>query len=103
MRKIINKKLYDTDRATLIAEWDNGYPINDFHNCSEKLYVTKKGNYFIYGTGGPLSIYAKSFGRTTSGSEDIRSVSREDAIEWCLESQRPDIIEKHFPEGMEEA
>ena len=103
MRKIINHKLYDTKKATLIAKWDNGYPFNDFHNCREELYITKKGNYFIYGTGGPLSKYAVSFGNTTSGSEDIKSASREDAIEWCLESQRPDVIEKYFPEGMEEA
>ena len=57
MKKIINKRLYDTETATLIACYDDGLPWTDFYCCYEELYQKKNGEYFIYGTGGGLSPY----------------------------------------------
>ena len=57
MRKIINKKLYDTETAKYIAYkhvGDFGQP----DGYEEQLYVKKTGEYFLYGIGGPESKYS---------------------------------------------
>lgn len=47
MKRIINKKVYNTETATLIAETTNGLSYSDFNCIKEDLYRTKKGQYFI--------------------------------------------------------
>lgn len=44
MRKIVGGKMYDTDKATVVYDW---------RGMDRVLYVTAKGNYFMYyaGTG----------------------------------------------------
>jgi hypothetical protein len=46
MQKVINKKIYDTERAKLVAKYSNGLPISNFKHVYEDLYVTKKGQFF---------------------------------------------------------
>ena len=46
MKKVIGKKLYDTETATLIAEYWNVLGKGDFNYLSDDLYVTPNGNYF---------------------------------------------------------
>ena len=58
MKKIINGRLYDTDTAILIGYWDNGYGAGDFHKCYEELYRKKNGEFFLYGSGGAMTVYA---------------------------------------------
>ena len=53
MKKVINGKIYNTETATLIHQWDNGRR-GDFSSCEEDLYRTKKGAFFIHGEGGNL-------------------------------------------------
>lgn len=43
MRQVINGKVYDTEKATLIAEDGYGNP-SDLHWWHEALYRTAKGN-----------------------------------------------------------
>jgi len=102
MKKVIDGKIYNTKTATCIASWDNGYYGGDFNRCSEDLYQTKKGVYFIYGEGGPRSRYSESCGNGTSCGEDSRTVDRQEAYEWCEEMQRVDAIEEHFSDMVEE-
>lgn len=47
MRKIIKGKIYDTEKARLIAEYSNGLSITDFRHVYEDLYVTRAGQFFI--------------------------------------------------------
>jgi hypothetical protein len=83
MKKIIEGKRYDTETADLVHAWDNGIYGNDFKTCKESLYKTKKGSYFLYGSGGPMSKYAKPTGNNSVGSgSDIIPMSKEDAFEW---------------------
>lgn len=58
MRAVIDGKRYDTETAVLVAEWHNGRNISDFNHCDESLYRTKRGSWFIAGSGGANSAYA---------------------------------------------
>jgi len=83
-KKIINGKLYNTETATLVAEWCNNYPTNDFKYCDESLYRKRTGEYFISGEGGPLSKYSKSYGDNSWGyGEEIMPLSEQEAMQWA--------------------
>lgn len=104
MKKIIEGKSYNTETAELLHSWDNGYYGNDFKSCSESLYKTKKGNYFLAGEGGPMSKYARSGGsNTTCGGDGIEPISEKAAVEWLESHDGDDVIEQHFPSYIEEA
>ena len=91
MKKIIDGKLYNTDTATRLADWDNGYGGGDLDYCEETLYRTKKGAYFLYGCGG-----ARNEGDWCSGGEDISVLTEEEAKEWALEHASADTYEEIF-------
>jgi hypothetical protein len=104
MKKIIHGKTYNTDNAELIASWSNGFSSSDFNHCNEDLYRTKKGAYFIAGSGGPLSCYAESLGDSQCGGEEIKPLSKRDALKWCEEMDiNPDITEEEFSDLIEDA
>ena len=97
MKTVIDKKIYNTETATLIAEWDNGRGNRDFRACEEALYRTEKGQYFICGTGGPLTDYVVSYGSSSSGSTVMWLVSPEEAYDWCEKRNiSADIIAGNF-------
>lgn len=103
MKKIIDGKRYNTKTAELVAEWSNGYFTNDFHYCSEDLYRTPKGSWFIHGEGGALSRYATPHGNMTGGGSDIIPLTAEDAREWLERHDFADEIENHFGDQIEDA
>ena len=53
MKRIMDGLRYDTEAAEEIAHWGNGKPSGDFDQCSETLYRTPNGRYFLLGEGGP--------------------------------------------------
>jgi len=71
MRKVIESKVYDTETAELIFEWDNGCLGGDFNSCEEALYKTKKGAWFIAGSGWPMSRYAVQLGSNNVGGGEV--------------------------------
>ena len=98
MQKIIEGKKYDTETATLIATYEYSTQ-RDFNYCFEELYQTKKGTYFMYGEGGPLSKYAKGIGNnTTSGSCEMYLVSKEEAKEFAMRHLDAGDFEEIFGE-----
>ena len=102
MKKVINGKMYDTETAQLMGEWDNGLYGNDFGRCEEALYRKKTGEYFLYGYGGPLSAYAVSYGNETSGGEAIKPLTYKEAQEWAEENLDGDEYVKIFGEPNED-
>lgn len=72
MKKIICKREYDTETATLVKKYTQGY-FGDAEGYEETLYQTPAGLYFLYTNGGEASPYAK---------ENIKSVSKAKAEEW---------------------
>ena len=82
MRKIINGKMYDTDTAEYLGCWTNGYSYNDFHYCVQKLYRKKTGEYFLFGEGGSMSMYAESYGNDITGGTRFTPMTEEEAKAW---------------------
>lgn len=72
MKKIICKREYDTDTATLVKKVTFGN-FGDAEGYEESLYQTDKGLYFLYVNGGEASPYK---------GENIKSVSKAKAEEW---------------------
>lgn len=103
MQKIINGKLYDTNKAELVASVSNGYYGNDFHRCTEDLYRTSKGAWFLHGEGGPLSKYSEQHGSERSGGSVICSMETDEVVEWLEAHNRVDELLEYFPDRIEEA
>tara|TARA_Y100001973_G_C5167080_1_gene316817 strand:- start:674 stop:988 length:315 start_codon:yes stop_codon:yes gene_type:complete len=104
MIKIINEKIYNTEKAEEIAEYYNGYCTSDFNHYQETLYLTKKKSWFLHVKGGALSCMAKPVGSNgMGGSEDIEDLTEEEALEWMKKNQEVTLIESFFPGELEEA
>lgn len=76
MKKIICKKVYDTETSTLVKKVTFGY-FGDETGYEEILYKTDGGLYFLYVNGGPQSKYTK---------EDIIRMGADKAKTWLSEN-----------------
>ena len=104
MKKIIDRSVYDTEKASEIATWSSHHLANDFGFYSETLYRTEKGNCFLHGHGGPASPYSEPAGNNgMTGGEDIRALSDDEALEWLAGHGFVDEAEKLFGDALEEA
>ena len=74
MKKIICKKEYDTDKATLVRKKSFG-TLGDPEGYEECAYLTDDGAYFLYVNGGSESKYPR---------EDIKRLSKRAFDEWDL-------------------
>ena len=77
MKKIICKREYDTEVATLIKRYSVGQ-FGDSDGYEETLYRMPDGKLFLYVNGGKDSVYPK---------ENIKSISKEKAELWLKEHQ----------------
>lgn len=83
LKKVIDGKLYNTETATMIAEYWNGKSNSDFNHISEELYRTKNRNFFLAGNGGAMTKYSISCGsNSTCGSEKIIPITEAEARSW---------------------
>ena len=104
MRKIIDKKTYNTDTATKIAEIWHGNSYDDFNFIEEVLYMTPNGRYFLYQSGGPYSKMGAPVGNNgMSGSSDIIDLTRADAIEWAFNAHKINDLNAADIEAFREA
>jgi hypothetical protein len=97
MKKVINGKVYDTEKATLIGEYRFSNP-TDFYYYEEALYKSKKGQFFIAGEGGAMTKYAEALGNGSTGSGDgMELLSPEEALDWCENHDiDSDVIAQNF-------
>ena len=72
VKKIICKKEYDTETATLIQKYTCG-ELGDPAGYEENLFQTPEGLYFVYGVGGEASIYP---------TEDIQRLAKTKVKDW---------------------
>ena len=72
MQKIICKKEYDTETATLVHKYTNSY-YGDPAGYEEILFQTPGGLYFVYVRGGEASPYP---------TEDIQRLAKAKVSEW---------------------
>ena len=77
MKKTICKVEYDTDASTLVKKYTHG-TFGDADGYEETLYVTEKGNYFIYVNGGAESIYP---------AEDIKRLAKTKVDQWIADHE----------------
>ena len=90
MNKVINGKRYDTDKAELIAQCDNGCCVGDLDYYCETLYRKRTGEFFLHAEGGPRTRCAKRDGSGLVGGEEISPQSYEEACEWAEENMDAD-------------
>lgn len=72
MKKIISKREYDTETASLVKKYTVG-EFGDPEGYEESLYQTPGGLYFLYFRGGPQSPYAQ---------EDIKCLAKTKVNAW---------------------
>ena len=97
MKKIINNKRYDTEKAKRLAEYSPaGRPRNNYDFYEEALYIKRTGEYFLHGIGGPATRYAKAVGDGWSGGEKIIPLSHDQARQWAEHSLDAEDYEKLF-------
>lgn len=77
MKKTICRVEYDTDASTLVKKFTFG-TFGDADGYEESLYVTEKGNYFIYVNGGAESIYP---------TEDIKRIAKTKVEQWMADHE----------------
>lgn len=103
MKKIINDKVYNTETAAIVYDYDNNLYTTDFNFYSETLYKTKKGAYFLLKEGGPMCHSARCVGQNTfSSGIDIEALTIEEAKEYLINHQAIVEYENEFGE-LEEA
>lgn len=74
MKKIINSRMYDTERATKVCEHWNGLSKGDFDYMLEELYRKANGEFFIYGEGGARTCYGEPDGDGRCGGAKITPI-----------------------------
>ena len=72
MTKVICKVTYNTEVDTLVKKVTVGH-YGDPAGYEEILFVTEKGNYYLYGNGGAESVYP---------AESIKRMSKANAEAW---------------------
>ena len=96
MKKIINGKVYDTEKARKVGYWGNGLGYRDFGWKEETLYRKKTGEFFLHGEGGPATNYAERIGNAWTGGERIMPMSFAEARAWAEDHLDGDEFEEIF-------
>ena len=97
MKRIINGKLYDTETAKQVGSWSNNLSYRDFSEMSEYLYRKRTGEFFLHGSGGPMTKYAQSTGQNSwTGGEMIIPLTIQAAREWAEEKLSADEYAEIF-------
>ena len=97
MKRIINQKRYDTDKAVKVGEYWNGLSRSDFGHITETLYRKRTGEFFLHGQGGANTKYAKAVGTNCwQGSERLMPLEFDTARKWAEEHLDADQYEEIF-------
>jgi hypothetical protein len=105
MKRIIEGKRYDTEKADLLAEVSSHEPRSSFGWWQEALYRTpRSGAYFLAGEGHARSRYATNLGGGSWGpGERIEPMSEDEAFAWAQRELPADQIEALFPDLIADA
>ena len=85
MQRVIDRKLYDTERAELIARHAPNTDRGDFNYLIESLYKNSEGEYFLYCEGGAATEYAEPCDGGLTAGEEVKLLDTEAALDWCEE------------------
>lgn len=99
MKRIIGDKLYDTDKATLVAkdcdEFNEEF-CDAFDIISSALYIKRTGEWFLYCEGGSHTCYGEQF-----GGPQIKPTIPHEAKLWLAENNFVDEYIQYFGEPEE--
>lgn len=98
MKKIIEKKVYNTETAKEIGWCGNGCHVNDFNYMRQTLYQTKRGQYFLHCEGGANTCYSERVGNMYCAGEVIKLMTEPEARLWAEENLEADEYIEHFGE-----
>ena len=96
MKKVIKNKLYDTEKAKFLGEFQNMEDIQNRSYIREALYQKKTGEYFLYGTGGADTRYAESVGARWTNGEKILPMDYDAAQRWANENLSSEDYDEIF-------
>ncbi|MBS3949585.1 MAG: hypothetical protein KGZ53_02815 [Peptococcaceae bacterium] len=96
MKKIINGFAYDTDTAVHLTRWQSQVNDGYFSFCSEDLYQTKAGRFFIHGKGGAHTCYSPPRGDSAAVGEAIVSLTKREAQKWIKNRLDIDTYKRLF-------
>lgn len=97
MKKVIKNKLYDTDTAKLLGEYQNMDDVRNLSYIREVLYQKKTGEYFLYGEGGANTRYAETISANNwKGGEKILPMDYVSAEKWAEEHLSADDFQNVF-------
>ena len=83
MQETIANRVYDTDTATAMGNWQRGYR-SERGYLSETLYQKEDGTYFLHCAGGPRSRYAQRVAPNTwSYGERLMPMNPDEAHAWA--------------------
>ena len=97
------EKVYDTDTADLVSEWDNSLPLSDFKHCKELLYRTIRGRFFLVGEGGGLTQYARNTGNGYTTGRQLSAMTDGQAVQWLEDHNDVAAMEEYFGAEIEDA
>jgi hypothetical protein len=104
MKRIIKGKTYNTEASTKVASYWNGLGIEDFRYVSRKLYLTKKGYWFLQYDGGTGIVDDDYWDeKYDDESYGIRPMTEEEAYCWLEQNSETKAIETYFSHILEEA
>ena len=83
MKKIINGKVYDSEKAKFLVSLSFGLPGYSSY-CKESLYQKRTGEFFIFVEGGPMAKYSRIIDNNSCVcGKQIVSLSYEAAQQWA--------------------
>lgn len=94
MKKIINGKTYDTEKAAEVFVRDNG--VSGIGSIKETLYRKRTGEFFLHGEGGADTKYAEQDGSAWKAGSAITPMSFNEAKEWAEEYMPAEEYEVAF-------
>lgn len=103
MKKVINGRRYDTEKATKVGEGSASCSVTDFSYWTEELYQKRNGEFFLHGQGGPMTRYARRIDTNSwSGGEELLPLTADDAKAWAERNLDADEYEAIFGEVAED-
>ena len=107
MKRIINRKRYDTETATEVLDISGPYSDRgNFRWDDTYLYVTKSGNWFISGRGGPMSRWRRQTGDGWCDGDGLVAISPDEAREELENrgtAKAMRMLEQYFADEITEA
>jgi len=103
MQQVRNRTLYDTKKATQIAQWMPRAGAGDISTYRETLYTTADGDYFLHHEEWRTDAYVIVYDEMEPTDESITLLTAEKALDWC-EDRRIDggVVVDEFGDLIEE-